>query len=1330
MATQVPGNPLSPVVQADESPAADHLGWQSNPFKIGVAGANLAKSVDSLDPNELARMTNVLSGQGGGVTTRPGLTAWLSFGAQITALGRLNVPHGPHTTLFSGVDGKFCRGEPGAPAVLDTGFTGPLILLPYQAVQSGEPWMYVADFAKMAKASLTSPALPIGLPKPAQPVVTPPATLVTNIAQFAASDGTNAAAWQGFAGPDSGGGGGSDPPTIYDSTGIDEGPAVNIEVTPGTATGGYLSSIMIARNLNLAVLPGGVGSGDQDFISFALRIQEPNKIEEVRLYFVCSPFTYAGVIPGATLGKLIPPGTNSSAYMRALRSSDYANFIGGLASGVDASVDVRSTDLLEGFQDPITTASLTPSSAALAGGDAWTQYGSIGIPLRKADFIKIGTAGQPGTDWSTITGIVIAVITKDVDGVTLGFDNAFLTGGYEPDTSEPDAQPFDYRVRNVDSRTGASSNPSDVLTHTVQALRQRVAVQPVPYGDGAIYQELFRRGGSLVDDWYFVADNLTTGMDGSVLWDNSSDAQALAAGPVDLDHDQPVTTADAAGNAVYGSPLNFLLGPIDGLLIGGGDIYRPGDLYWSIASEPDHWPAVNHRSICPPSEQLMNGGLYGGQGFVFSRERLYSLQVSDGQVTSTPTDCAEGLISRLGMVIGGPGIFFVARDAVRLTQGNASTIVSDNLRPLFNGRTMNGYFPIDFTASAHIRLTLWTDDLWFGYFDTNGVYQWWIFSLTYKTWRHAGFAAGRTPSYGYADPGSIGGATPPRLLLAGAKSGVGTAWIHAGFTDDGSAILCDWQTGALLTDVREEKLLGDVELWGTFYGAAVAVQPSLNGNVLVDSLMSVVAPVAYARLLYDPFGIQPQHAQSVSLAVSWTAPNNAAPQAQQLSISTAIQPAVTMKRATTWQPLNDKGEGYVNGAWIDCDTGGRTITVLVEGLRGGVHSTVATLHLNSSAGRRIWKSWTAVHLDMIRLRPTDDCGQWMLFGQGWLTRPEPPLLPGWDSYFDNLGDTYYTGLDIECNTLGVAKRVIVEVDGVILHDPATGHGYYTITANGRRYIHLTLPWGRGHIYRFYSTDTVPGIVYTHKWWVDAEPSEQHNFNQNFTIAGTTADKWLKGILLEVDTFGQPKSINVEIDGVPVVSGPFPVQTNGRKVVQIAFPQQLGRVFRIFPADNFPGRLYSAGWLFDQEPYQLTRFETQEVRVGIDDFKVEQYGQITYKAATPINMNTKVYGQDVTGVPQLIASDNYTLPATTGIKGMSMYKPLARKGLLYKYIFTAAEGFYLYREESWIQFQGWQGGVTNKVKPFGSDDLDLTRNMTDAEAAASRGGGSDYRLGTG
>lgn len=1312
-----PGNPETSAVA--ESAGLTHQAWQTEPVHLGAAGVQLAKAVEALDPRtELARLSNAIPRPTGGVVTRPGLTTVLSGLSAVHSIARLNDPRHATFTYIVGAGPSLYRGTSGTPSVLTAGFSGlPLSLVPFQSEHTGESWIYVGDGNRMVKASPTSIAIPIGLHAPVTtPTVAPAAMHQVWICQFDASDGTNATTWYTREYFDTGSPpGAAATPVLSDIPGMPgsaTATGVNAAVTFGGTLGDYAVVLSHAIAVDLSTFGGGVTSSDEDIIHLALRMDFPENLIEARFYLVCSTFaTDTGgfpAVPGNT------PVFNTAAYCHVYKPSDYSQFTKGL-SGLEIQERLRQANLVQDYRDPnVIPGDLTTTNTPPA--NSWAETGVVGVPVRKADFLKIGTAGQPGTDWSTITGIYIVLLVKQGQSVNIGFDECYLTGGAGPDTTETDSFPYDYRVTNVDRRTGNESNPSaEMVTFEgaekiggVDAVRQGVTVTPPPYGDANVYQRAYRRGGTINDDWYGpVADNNATG-DGSAMTDTMSDLTASTTGTLEIDHDQPVTTATETGATVLAQPTPILFGPIEGMLFALGDPYRPGDVYWSKRNEPDHWPAANHTPVSPPSDPLQNGGLWGAQGFVFSFQRLYALQVAgDGTVSASPTDCADGLAARWGMAIGDRGIAFVARDAVRLTTGGASSVLSAAIQPLFEGKIVNGYHPIDWSKPEQIRLQWHGTDLWFGFSDGSGCAVWWVYSSLYQTWRHVVFHT--DCQVVYSEPQDLLGLS----LLVGSTDG--SVFRHTGRDDAGTAILCTLRTGS--SDFgrgRDEKLLGDVVVWGTLYGSALTAQTYLNGEATAGVVQAVAGESGYARYLFDAFGTQPQHANTVALDLSWQGSASGAPEIQRAGIAVAVQPEITMLRATTWHPLSDSGEAYVYAAWIDCDTFGVDVEIVIEGLLNGSPVTLATKTINSNAGRRLWLSWAAAKADLVRIRPTT--ATWMLFGQGWLYRPEPPRIATWDTGFVSLGDTYYTGLDLDVDTLGAVKRIQVEVDGVILADPATALPYWTVTTSGRRYVHLTLPWGRGHIYRATALDANPGLFYGHKWLVEQEPGEQANWNQNFTIAGTRADKWLKGLTVECDTYGVGKTVTVEVDGV-VVESPT-ITTNGRSVVHVAFAQHLGRVFRLFPTDANPGRLYSIGWIFDQEPYQLTRFETQEQRHGLDEWHTVTYGQITYKASSPVTLTVYTYGQDAT----LLGTDPYTLAATGGVKGMTPLKPNARKGVLTKYVFTADTGFWLYREESWVETRGWTSGSVQRQHIFGNDDLDPTRGMTDASGAAAAAGG--------
>ena len=1351
-----------PTREAAESPSLVHQPFLSLPLPIGNHGIDLITPVDGLPSGGLSRLTNGIATPSSGIETRPGLTAETANTAStaIHSILRVNAPTstpalnyyfwGVGTTLRWNVTG-------GSPATIDTGYSGdPLTWAAWTNEFTHKSAVYVGDRTKMRKVlTTTGEDKPIGLPAPAAPATIVPSTpLTTTIAAFTPADGTDATRWRkGYTT------GEAPYPGVPTVTAVD-GPAVGssgllIQTDPGAVSGSYTSYIFCplvapdgsytTRNLDLVGTGGDQRPAtDDDVIHLWMKFNRPDHIQEVRVYFQCSPLTRVpadsgiipdkhpppGMVPAANEATLITAGVvGGAAYVRAFRPSDYTDFVAGTETALQAASAIRTNDLLRGYTEPPATITgdnpTTPSevvhppgestwsaSGGVVGTTAWTEYGKIGVPLRRSDFIKVGSAGQTTpvvTDWSTIHAIWILITASDNFAVDCALDDCYLTGGWDPDTSEPDATPYDYRLTNYDLTTGARSNPSPVMTAAADqhdVLRQKVTITPAAaYGDANVRQEAWRRGGANGGDWFFVSANAA---DGGAIIDTASDVLAAASGALEIDHDQPVTTVSATGTAIYAQAVPSIFGPIEGYLFACGDPSRAGSLYWSKRNEPDHWPAANHLETCAPNEELQNGDVYGGQGFVFSRERLYSIQVdiSGGSVLTLPTECDRGIMSRTAFAVGLGGIYGVSRHEVFATTGGAPRVLSKVIEPLFNGETVNGYYPIDFAVPTAIRLSVYSDDLWFMFQDTNGSRVFWVYSFAYDRWRFAKFGV---PVYiAYPEPGD----NTKRQLIFG---GSGTSYSHRGVTDAGTGIPVLFRTNAeSFGHPREEKLLGDVAARANLYGVTLSIQAFLNADVSSNTALTVAGTSVLDRYVFDLFGTTPQHADSLSLECSWTTNSGCAdlPLVDRLYADTAIQPEVTMNRATTWQPLHERGEAYVIGMYVDCDTGGSARTILVEGLLNGAAVAIATLTVNSNHGRRLWFSWTAVHVDMIRLRPTGACEPWMLFGQGWICTPEPPRISKWDSVHENQWDQYITGLDIECDTFSANKTVEVFVDSVLVKTE-------TINTASRLVKHITIPWLRGHILRFRATDSNVGLLYTHRWHTDEEPTEQHNFLQNYTVAGTLSDKWCKGILLETDTFGVNKEIKVEVDHVVVFTGT--INTNNRRSVHIAFPQVLGRVFRLYPTDTVPARLYSHVWLFDEEPISVVRFESQEQPDGIRDYHIPIDGQIAIKSNSPVTLTILSYGQN--GVA--LGTKVYTLPSTGGVKSMlsahTFLEP--QKGLLFRQIYAASTPFWLYTEESWLTMQPLSGGQPTRVFVLGNDALDPAREMRNAVITAKRAGGA-------
>jgi hypothetical protein len=659
----------------------------------------------------------------------------------------------------------------------------------------------------------------------------------------------------------------------------------------------------------------------------------------------------------------------------------------------------------------------------------------------------------------------------------------------------------------------------------------------------------------------------------------------------------------------------YLWGPVQGMLFAAGDVNRPGHVYHSLPDEPDHWPATGLVDVCAASEQIMNGLVYGGQSFAFSLRRLYALYPNlsgAGAVTSTPTSCTRGLAAPWWFAVGMGGIYFGASDGIYRTTGGAEEYLSHDIEGLFQGRTVNGYLPINLGAWSAMRMTLCGTELWVGYEDTSGVRRVLILDLLDRDWRWYSFAAQTEGIFEETDGGTL------TVLLGGRTSG--KLYQHLGTSDDGVAITANVRTACLdQGDPRAEKQYGDVWLDVEQRLVPMTIQAHLNNERQPQGAIVNPPLAGRNRVILGAFGTTPIPGRNVAIDVTWAA-TGTQPSVYMLGVSFVGLPANTIARATAWSDLGRPEAKYLTGIALDCTTLGLAKTILVEYTRGsGAVQVAATLAVTAN-GRRIQHfSWAPVIADLVRLRPTD-ANEWQLYDAAWAADAEPPGQPNW--------------------------------------------------------------------------------------------------NQNYTVAGSLTDKWIKGVLLEVDTFGATKTIQVQID--QVTRETFTLTTSGRTVVHQTFVDQYrGRVLRLLPTDSNPSHLYQPPqWIFDEEPFALSRWETQEITHGVAGWHIPLEIRVAYRAPAPVSLTLTAMGEDGT----TLTTQTIVLPSTANVKAIKRVGFTAARGVLFKYLFTAAASFWLYREESSVTIQPWHGGGPETVRPFGNDNLDATRGLTSASAAAAKTGG--------
>lgn len=760
---------------------------------------------------------------------------------------------------------------------------------------------------------------------------------------------------------------------------------------------------------------GTLDAADEDIVH--LRLSDGYHWQYMRLYFICSAVFQAGALPG-------DGGYNADYFWREFTPDQY--------SGISV------------------------------------ELGTVGYPLRRAEFVRVGDS--VGRGWDTITGLCIELGNADgTIAATLSVDDIWLEGGYGPDSSDVGAPGYTYVYTFYDPRTGAESNPSHPSVPELHLLRRAATVSPTEaHTDSNILQRFYRKGGTLTDTYYYIGTNTANGA--SVI-DSYTDTEIMLAGAVDYDHDVPVTTTLASGSARYAEPLPFIAGPLGGAYVFGcGDQYRRGHLYWSRPYEPDHWPAANSLEVCSPSEQLMNVLMYNGQGWAFSRERLFqailNLAANNQEViTALPTPCGHGLAGHYAWCVG-PEIYFTARDGIYATSGGVERNISEErLAPLFHrewetrdstsstaitgfgeggfgegGFGVGGYMQtapgrIDWTAENDLRLTLHENELYFRYKDTNGVFQELVYHLLANEWRwniHSKVLRCAVSEKDGQDSTLLYGSSDGKIYEA------------TGTSDDGDPIQCLVRTGARNQGIiRAEKLYGDLTVDADLKGVPLLVSTYRNPAENFNNSTTVTSTGrSLSRHDHFPGGVL---GRTATLELRWES-SDARPLIYNAELSYLPEPERVGTRVTDWDDHNFPGYKLVKGVIIECNTFGAEKSIDIEG--DGEWKT--TISVTASGRRQLEVAFEAFQTKLLRLRPvgTSDLA---IYNVTWIADDLPLSLSRWETRpLDNGLFGYHMHYDSY-----VTLNSTQDVTFTLIFDDTNQQSYTIPTTNGRtlkRYI--------------------------------------------------------------------------------------------------------------------------------------------------------------------------------------------------------------------------------------------------------------------------------------
>lgn len=707
-------------------------------------------------------------------------------------------------------------------------------------------------------------------------------------------------------------------------------------------------------------------------------------------------------------------------------------------------------------------------------------------------------------------------------------------------------------------------------------------------------------------------------------WNDDDDVIYIVGGPAGNLTGAPFVMSEPT---TFGKPLPYSCGPFQGFGLATGDKYRPGALYWTNGNDFDSTSPVNYYEVTSPSEPLASPFMMGGKAFVFSSERLFNIYPAFDQVNQfTPIEaaCQRGLLFNWAFCTDGERqgtrCWFLAKDGIYETQGAEATCITDELFNLFphegtdsNPTDSSSWLqPINFLDQNRLNLKLvyHEGNIYFSFTDMVGTAKTLVYSTRMKVWMSLDVYAYSSKTY----PAYSGEGREIRELIYAADGGFIGRMDESICTDFGSTFSCaarsqsfDWG------DPGARKQIGDITYEYKSPGSTIIIRGYLdNEAVQVGNDTAPISPGRTQRIVdINTLG------RNVAIDFQWVPAAGTADTVLYMWMPSAIpKPEAEARRWHDWHEFIEGGaDAYVTGIVLHCSTDdsgvAKTIQIWADNVYTGNQFT-----FTAAGEQKIELSWPVFKGKLARIVPTNTSA-WRVFGWDWVAEKEPLLIGNWDSNWrpaiqgEETG--YVTGLTIEADTVNANKAIMFqyELEGVVLN-PVLRSVTANPAWNGRSHQTFSFEPFRAQILRFYSNDGVSGRLYDFKWWVSPEPPTLTNFNANWEDGGYLGAKFLQGIIIDADTNGETKLVDIEYEDGIICT--FQVNHTKRQGKPYALPfARVVNKIRAIPRDANPSWLYKIEWKFQAHPESVWAYETQKTSHGMVGWWHQKDGFIAYES---------------------------------------------------------------------------------------------------------------------
>lgn len=199
--------------------------------------------------------------------------------------------------------------------------------------------------------------------------------------------------------------------------------------------------------------------------------------------------------------------------------------------------------------------------------------------------------------------------------------------------------------------------------------------------------------------------------------------------------------------------------------------------------------------------------------------------------------------------------------------------------------------------------------------------------------------------------------------------------------------------------------------------------------------------------------------------------------------------------------------------------------------------------------------------------------------------------------------------------------------------------------------------------------------------------------------GYDGAKFVQGLVLRCDTFGQTRTVQVQFDGGQV-GATLTVNHNGEIEKPYSFDPFIGHLVRLVPTDANDWMLLDMRWVYEPSPEATTVWRTQQTTHDLPGYQHIRDGYLAYMSVSDVTLTIRV--DSVVHV--------YTFPSTGGINGNNyakVYFPVAAvKGKYVVYALSSADPFRVFLRDTEIRVKPWGSGESYAVvRPFGDTSRD-------------------------